>query len=58
MNDFIYNYIISTENEKIDVENNCFESNEDIKNRCEELVFDISIEIEKQIIKSKDSLSK
>jgi hypothetical protein len=56
MNDFIYNYIISTENEKIDKEN-C-DADQDVMNRYEELVFNVPSEIEKQIDKTNESLSK
>ncbi len=56
MNDFIYNYILSTENEKIDIENN--DAYQDAMNRYEELIFDVPSEIENQIVKTNESLSK
>ncbi len=58
MNDFIYKYIISTENERINCENYNENFDQEKMNRYEELVFDLSSEIENQIIKSNESLSK
>ncbi len=56
MNDFIYKYIISFENERINFGNYSFDKEK--MNRYEELQFEVSSEIENKIMKSYESLSK